>query len=177
VTSIGMGPDGFVARIEGRHADVADDRVTRHWRAAARKGGNDGPPNLGGNVEALDFLLRAVERAGYRPGDDVFLALDVAASEFGEHGRYRLRADRTEKSSEEMIAFYEGLCGRYPICSIEDGLGEDDWSGWAGLTRRLGSRAQLVGDRRGELSKARDTIDVRTAAALGTKTELESKLP
>jgi len=103
-------------------------------------------PNLGGNVEALDFLLRAVERAGYRAGEDVFLALDVAASEFGEHGRYRLRADRTEKSSEEMIAFYEGLCGRYPICSIEDGLGEDDWEGWRQLTRRLGDRVQLVGD-------------------------------
>src|SRR5215813_102742 len=88
-------------------------------------------PSLGGNVEALDFLLRAIERAGYRPGDDVFLALDVAASEFGEHGRYRLRADRTEKSSDEMVSFYEGLLARYPICSIEDGLGEDDWTGWA----------------------------------------------
>jgi enolase len=103
-------------------------------------------PSLGGNVEALDFLLRAIERAGYRPGDDVFLALDVAASEFGEHGRYRLSADRTEKSSDEMVTFYEGLLGRYPICSIEDGLGEDDWDGWRQLTRRLGARVQLVGD-------------------------------
>jgi len=103
-------------------------------------------PALGGNEPALDFLLRAVERSGYRLGEDVWLALDAAASEFGEHGRYRLRADKTEKSSQEMIAFYEGLMGRYPICSIEDGLAEDDWEGWGTLTRRIGARCQLVGD-------------------------------
>jgi enolase len=76
----------------------------------------------------------------------VWLALDTAASEFGEHGRYRLRADKTEKSSQEMIAYYEGLMSRYPICSIEDGLAEDDWEGWGALTRRIGARCQLVGD-------------------------------
>jgi enolase len=103
-------------------------------------------PALGSNEAALDFLLRAIERAGYRPGDEVWLALDAAASEFHENGRYRLRADRTVKSAEEMIEFYEGLAGRYPICSIEDGLGEDDRAGWQGLTRRLGARMQLVGD-------------------------------
>ena len=103
-------------------------------------------PALGGNEAALDFLMRAIERAGYRAGEEVWLALDTAASEFGERGRYRLRADRTEKSSEEMISFYESLLTRYPICSIEDGLGEDDWDGWQALTRRLGARVQLVGD-------------------------------
>ncbi len=103
-------------------------------------------PVLPGNEAALDFVLRAVERAGYRPGEDVFLALDPAASEFGERGRYRLRADRAEKSREEMVAFYEQLLSRYPICSIEDGLGEDDWEGWRALTQRVGSRVQLVGD-------------------------------
>ena len=103
-------------------------------------------PALGSNEAALDFLLRAIERAGYRPGDEVWLALDAAASEFHENGRYRLRADRTVKSAEEMIEFYEGLAGRYPICSIEDGLGEDDRAGWQSLTRRLGGRMQLVGD-------------------------------
>src|SRR5262245_13558295 len=103
-------------------------------------------PALGGNEPALDFLLRAIERAGYRPGEEVWLGLDTAASEFGEHGRYRLRADKTEKSSQEMIAFYESLMGRYPICSIEDGLAEDDWEGWGSLTRRIGGRCQLVGD-------------------------------
>jgi enolase 1/2/3 len=103
-------------------------------------------PALGSNEAALDFLMRAIERAGYRAGEEVWLALDVAASEFGERGRYRLRADRTEKSSDEMIALFESLLGRYPICSIEDGLGEDDWDGWQRLTERLGSRVQLVGD-------------------------------
>jgi enolase len=103
-------------------------------------------PALGGNEAALDFLLRAIERAGYRPGDEVWLAIDAAASEFHEHGAYRLRADRAVKSSEEMIELYEGLVSRYPICSIEDGLGEDDRAGWQGLTRRLGTRTQLVGD-------------------------------
>jgi enolase len=103
-------------------------------------------PALGGNEAALDFLMRAIERAGYRPGEEVWLALDSAASEFGERGRYRLRADRTEKSSEEMVQLYESLLTRYPICSIEDGLGEDDWDGWHALTRRLGGRVQLVGD-------------------------------
>ena len=103
-------------------------------------------PSLPGNEAALDFVLRAIERAGYRPGEDVFLALDPAASEFGKHGRYRLRADRADKSREEMIAFYEQLCSRYPICSIEDGLGEDDWEGWRTLTQKLGSRVQIVGD-------------------------------
>ncbi|HET7874087.1 MAG TPA: phosphopyruvate hydratase [Methylomirabilota bacterium] len=103
-------------------------------------------PALGGNEPALDFLLRAIERAGYRAGEEVWLALDAAASEFGEHGRYRLRADRSEKSSAEMIQLYESLLTRYPICSIEDGLGEDDWDGWRALTQRLGDRVQLVGD-------------------------------
>ena len=104
-------------------------------------------PALGSNTEALDLFLLAIERAGSRPGEDVFIALDVAASEFAEAGgRYRLARERTVRSSEEMVAFYESLCERYPIVSIEDGLGEDDWGGWGVLTRRLGNRIQLVGD-------------------------------
>ncbi len=103
-------------------------------------------PALGGNEAALDFLVQAIERAGYRPGEDVWLALDPAASEFGERGRYRLRADRVEKSSDEMVQMYESWLARYPICSIEDGLAEDDWDGWQTLTRRLGGRIQIVGD-------------------------------
>ena len=103
-------------------------------------------PALGGNEAALDFLVQAIERAGYRPGEDVWLALDPAASEFGERGRYRLRADRAEKSSDEMVQMYESWLTRYPLCSIEDGLAEDDWDGWQTLTRRLGGRIQIVGD-------------------------------
>jgi enolase len=104
-------------------------------------------PALGSNTAALDLLVQAVERAGYRPGEDVLLAVDVAASEFGEAGgRYRLTREGAVRTSEEMIGFYESLLDRYPIVSIEDGLGEDDWSGWGALTRRLGGRVQLVGD-------------------------------
>ncbi len=104
-------------------------------------------PNLGSNTEALDLFLLAIERAGYRAGDEIFIALDVAASEFAESGgRYRLERERSVRTAEEMIAFYESLCERYPIVSIEDGLGEDDWAGWGALTRKLGARVQLVGD-------------------------------
>ncbi len=104
-------------------------------------------PALQNNTVALDFLLQAIERAGYRPGEDVMLALDPAASEFAEAGgRYRLRRECVTLSSVELMARYETLCERYPIVSIEDGLGEDDVAGWGAITRRLGKRIQLVGD-------------------------------
>ena len=104
-------------------------------------------PALPSNTAALDLLMDAIEAAGYRPGDDVALALDIAASEFAEEGgRYRLRRENVVLNSEELVTRYESLVERYPIVSIEDGLGEDDWAGWALLTKRLGSRVQLVGD-------------------------------
>jgi enolase len=104
-------------------------------------------PALGSNTAALDLLMEAIEAAGYRPGDDIALALDIAASEFAEEGgRYRLRRENVVLNSDEMVGRYEALVERYPIVSIEDGLGEDDWAGWALLTRRLGGRVQLVGD-------------------------------
>ena len=104
-------------------------------------------PALGSNTAALDLFLLAIERAGYRPGDDVLLALDVAASEFAdEGGRYRFRAEQKERTAEQMVELYESMLEHYPICSIEDGLGEDDWAGWGLMTRRLGQRVQLVGD-------------------------------
>ena len=120
-----------------------------HERGLSTGMGDEGgfAPALGSNTAALDLFLVAIERAGYRPGEDVFVALDVAASELAEPGgRYRLARDGVVRSSDEMIAMYESLLDRYPIVSIEDGLGEDDWGGWGALTRRLGSRVQLVGD-------------------------------
>src|SRR5262249_32747403 len=96
-------------------------------------------PNLASNSAALDLFMQAIDKAGYRPGDDVVLVLDVAASEFAESGgRYRLRRENLVLSSEEMIHRYEQLLDRYPIVSIEDGLGEDDVAGWGALTRKLG---------------------------------------
>jgi enolase len=104
-------------------------------------------PNLASNTAALDLFLQAIEKAGYRPGEDVLLALDVAASEFAESGgRYRLRRENLVLSSEEMVHRYEQLVERYPIVSIEDGLGEDDVAGWGAMTRKIGNRVQLVGD-------------------------------
>jgi enolase len=102
-------------------------------------------PNLGSNAEALDFLLRAVEKAGYKAGDQVALALDVAASELFENGRYTLEGKKS-LDTDGMIAFLADLAGRYPIVSIEDGLAEGDWEGWKKLTAKLGGSVQLVGD-------------------------------
>jgi enolase len=103
-------------------------------------------PDLKSNEEALELIVGAIEAAGYRAGRDIALALDAAASEFYDKGRYRLEAEKQDKSAEEMIAYYRRLADRYPILSIEDGLSELDWKGWKQLTERLGERVQLVGD-------------------------------
>nr|WP_293154113.1 MULTISPECIES: phosphopyruvate hydratase [unclassified Microcoleus] len=101
-------------------------------------------PNLGSNQEALDLLVMAIEKAGYKPGEQVALALDVAASEFYKDGKYTY--DGVAHSPTELIDYLEGLVGQYPIVSIEDGLHEDDWDSWVALTQRMGSKVQLVGD-------------------------------
>jgi enolase len=104
-------------------------------------------PDLKSNEEALDVLLQGIEGAGYRSGEDIYLALDVAASELYKDGVYRLEAEKKpERNSDEMIAWYGKLMGKYPILSIEDGLAENDWAGWAKLTAKLGKKIQLVGD-------------------------------
>jgi enolase len=103
-------------------------------------------PDLGSNEEAIQVLLEAIERAGYTPGEQIAIALDPAASEFFEDGRYHLASEGSRLSSAEMIDYWESWVDRYPIVSIEDGLAEDDWEGWAALTERLGRRVQLVGD-------------------------------
>jgi len=103
-------------------------------------------PKLGSNEEALKWLTEAIDKADYRPGTDIAIALDPASSEFYEEGRYRLKVDGVEKSAEEMVGLYSEWVERYPIVSIEDGLAEDDWEGWKLLTQRLGDKVQLVGD-------------------------------
>jgi enolase len=104
-------------------------------------------PNLKSNEEPLEVILEAIEKAGYRPGIDVAIALDPASSEFYENGKYVFsRSDRKSRSAAEMIAYYADWIARYPIILLEDGLAEDDWAGWAELTRALGSKVQLVGD-------------------------------
>lgn len=103
-------------------------------------------PNLSSNEEAIQIILEAIEAAGYKPGKDIYIALDAAASEFYENGKYNLTGEKKQKTTDEMIDYYEGLVKKYPIISIEDGLAENDWSGWQALTKRLGSKVQLVGD-------------------------------
>jgi enolase len=103
-------------------------------------------PDLEDNGAALALISEAVERSGYSLGDRIAFALDPAASEFYESGSYNLAGEGKNLSREEMVEYYVGLCDRYPIISIEDGLAEDDWEGWAMITERLGSRVQLVGD-------------------------------
>jgi enolase len=103
-------------------------------------------PNLQSNEEALATIMEAIERAGYKPGEQVKLALDVASTEMYKDGKYHFEGEGITRTSEEMIAFYEELVSKYPIISIEDGLAEDDWEGWKLLTERLGRKVQLVGD-------------------------------
>ncbi|HEU4940568.1 MAG TPA: phosphopyruvate hydratase [Candidatus Eisenbacteria bacterium] len=118
-----------------------------HERGLVTAVGDEGgfAPNLKSNAEALDFLLRAIEKAGYRPGEQVALALDVAASELYDNGRYTLEGKKG-LDTDGMIAFLSDLASRYPIVSIEDGLAEGDWEGWKKLTAQRGASLQLVGD-------------------------------
>ncbi len=103
-------------------------------------------PNLKTNEEAIQVILEAIDKAGYKAGKDVMIALDVAASEMFQNGNYNFKGEGIVRSSSEMVAFYEQLCNKYPIISIEDGLAEDDWNGFKLMTEKLGSRIQIVGD-------------------------------
>ncbi|MGE0660383.1 MAG: phosphopyruvate hydratase [Reyranellaceae bacterium] len=103
-------------------------------------------PNLASADEALGFIMQAIEMAGYKPGDDVVLALDAASTEFYKQGRYRLEGEGETLDSDGMVDYLANLCQRFPIVSIEDGMAEDDWDGWKALTESLGRRVQLVGD-------------------------------
>jgi enolase len=103
-------------------------------------------PRLGSNEEAIQFVVRAIEEAGYKPGKDVFVALDCAASEFYDKKSARYTFDKKSITREELVAIYDQLSSKYPLISIEDGCAEDDWDGWKLLTQRVGSRVQLVGD-------------------------------
>ncbi|MFW9619098.1 phosphopyruvate hydratase [Sulfurospirillum sp. 'SP'] len=103
-------------------------------------------PNLKDNEEPIKVIMQAIEKAGYKPGVDIAIALDVASSELVCEGGYKLESEGRTLSSAELVAYYENLCAKYPIVSIEDGLSEDDWDGWKLLTEKLGGKVQLVGD-------------------------------
>lgn len=142
--------------------------------------GGYAPAVKNGNAEALELISEAVASAGYKLGEDVALALDVASSELMQDGKYALATESKQLTSEEMVAFYEDLANRFPIVSIEDGLGEDDWDGWKQLTEKLGDHIQLVGDdllvtnteflKRGIAEKAGNAILIKVNQ-IGTLTE------
>ena len=123
-------------------------RALLHERGLATAVGDEGgfAPDLPSNEEAVRLLLSAIEAAGYRPGDEVALALDVAASELFENGRYTLTGEGASYTPAEWVAWLTDLCDHYPVVSVEDGMAEDDWDGWLTLTGSIGDRVQLVGD-------------------------------
>ncbi len=131
----------------GAEVYAALKRVLRERGLSTGVGDEGGfAPDLATNVEALEIIMLAIESAGYTPGRDVALALDPAASEFHRDGSYVLSGEGRTLDSAGMVDYYDELCGRFPIVSIEDGMAEDDWDGWRALTDRLGDRIQLVGD-------------------------------
>ncbi len=147
VMPVGFGSfsEGLRAGVEIFHHLKEVLRSLGHATAVGDEGGF--APDLGSNDEALDAIMQAIEGAGYRPGEDVVLALDAAASELYEDGDYLFRwSSGRSLQPEELIDYYAGLVGTYPVRSIEDGLGEDDWANWKLLTSRLGRGVQLVGD-------------------------------
>ncbi len=124
-------------------------RTVLHEKGYNTSVGDEGgfAPSLKSNEEALEVIMTAIEKAGYRPGGDIWLGLDVAASEMFEDGKYRMfKSDKSLKEVDEMIEWYSDLTARYPIISIEDGLSENDWEGWSKLTQAIGQDVQLVGD-------------------------------
>jgi enolase len=121
-------------------------------------------PALRSSREALDFILEAIDAAGYTPGKDIFLGLDVAATEFYKEGRYHMVGENKILNTDQMIAYYEDLLKNYPILSIEDGLSEEDWAGWTAMTETLGKRVQLVGDDLFVTNKSRLRKGIETGA-------------
>ena len=137
--------EGLRMGVEVFHALRAVLKQNKHNTNVGDEGGF--APNLASNREALEFIMRAIEKAGYKPGEQVAIALDPAASEFYEQGFYVLEAEKPQrKSSAELVGFYSDLIRDFPIVSIEDGLAEDDWDGWKLITQQLGKKIQLVGD-------------------------------
>jgi len=128
-------------------------------------------PNLSSTRDALDFILKSIEKAGYVPGEDICLALDCAATEYYRDGKYEMKGEGKSLSSEDNVAYLAALAADYPIISIEDGMSEDDWAGWKLLTEALGDRLQLVGDDLFVTNPVRlkQGIDSRTANSLLVK--------
>ncbi len=136
--------DALRASVETYHALKKLLSQNGHSTALGDEGGF--APNLSSNEEPLEYLVKAIQKAGYKPGEEVAIAMDIASSEIYKDGKYILASENKELTSEELVEYYANLCEKYPIVSIEDGLDENDWEGWKILTNKLGSKIQLVGD-------------------------------
>jgi enolase len=136
--------DGLRAGAEIFHALKKKLSEAGHSTNVGDEGGF--APAIKSSKEALDFIMKSIEAAGYTPGEDIMIALDAASTEFYKNGKYELEGEGKSLSSDQMITYYQELCLQYPIVSIEDGLAEDDWNGWKNLTAALGDKVQLVGD-------------------------------
>jgi enolase len=157
-------------------------KAVLHSRKLSTAVGDEGgfAPNLPTNEEALRLLMEGTEKAGYKPGKDMFFALDPASSEFFKDGKYVFKGEGVTRTSAEMVSFYEGLLGKYPLVSVEDGFAEGDWDGWKAVTAKLGERLQLVGDdlfvtnvewlKRGIAEKCANSILIKVNQ-IGTLTE------
>src|SRR5450755_536076 len=143
-----VGADSFAHAVPMATETYHELKRTLHSRGLATGVGDEGgfAPALTSNEAPLELLVSAIESAGYRPGDEIAIAMDPASSEFFSDGAYRLKGEGRTLSSSEMVDYWEQLAGRYPIVALEDGMAEDDWEGWGMLTERLGDRVQLVGD-------------------------------
>jgi enolase len=143
-----VGADSFAHAMRMATETYHELKRTLHSRGLATGVGDEGgfAPALTSNEAPLELLVSAIESAGYRPGDEIAIAMDPASSEFFSDGAYRLKGEGRTLSSSEMVDYWEQLAGRYPIVALEDGMAEDDWEGWGMLTERLGDRVQLVGD-------------------------------
>lgn len=143
-----VGAQSFAAAVQMGSETYHSLRSVLKSRGYSTNVGDEGgfAPSLKSNEEAIEVILAAIEGAGYKPGQEIFIALDPASSEFYKDGKYVLAKEGRQLSSSEMVEFYVDWCAKYPIISIEDGMAENDWDGWAELTSRLGHRVQLVGD-------------------------------
>jgi enolase len=136
--------DALRASVETYHALKKLLAENGHSTALGDEGGF--APNLSSNEEPLEYLVKAIQKAGYKPKEEITIAMDVASSEIYKDGKYILASENKELTSEELVEYYANLCEKYPIVSIEDGLDENDWQGWEILTKKLGDKVQLVGD-------------------------------
>ncbi|MFA6670270.1 MAG: phosphopyruvate hydratase [Bacillota bacterium] len=143
-----IGADSFAAALRMCTEAYQTLKMVIKERGLSTAVGDEGgfAPNLSTNEDALKLIVEAIEKSGYRPGEDISIALDPAASEFYVDGKYIFKGENISRSSEEMVTLYSEWIDRYPIISLEDGLAEDDWDGWEALTKRLGGKIQLVGD-------------------------------